>query len=293
MDSIFWDIVSSLEFRQQLVAKWLIFTYIGTAFLVTYRAGFVNLGISAQLIGSSLMACYVAVWTNNLYISFFSAIFISIIIGIIPVLLKHFYKTNEILTTLFFSFIAIPIGQIIMRPQGNKIITATPKIPDNVVDGIVLYGSYLSTYHLMAIPFTVFAYLYLKYSIYGYKSKLIRSNAKILNDKEQLSVMLLSTIIASVGLVLAVFSDIISVKKIYISGEFDALGFIGVAVALVAFEKISLITVAALIIAGIEMLFLLLKISFGIPQSGALVFYGIGLLIAAFVLRKQKVTYDY
>ena len=84
-----------------------------------------------------------------------------------------------------------------------------------------------------------------------------------------------------------VFADIVSVKGRYIAGDYDSLGFIGVVVALVALEKIILIPIAALIIAGIEMSFLLLKVSYGIPQAGALALYGIGLLIAAFFISKR------
>lgn len=288
MESVFWDIFFSPNFLDQFVAKWLLFVYIGIAFLVTLKAGFINLGISAQLIGSAIIACYTAYWTESIILSLLSALAISSIVGLIPVFLKQYFKTNEILTTLFLTFIAIPIGQFIMKPKGTELMVATPSVPKNISTKLQCWEGNISIFHLIALLSIPLTWIYLNPSIFGYKTRLIRSNPRILKDKDKILVLTFSSIASSLCIIFSVFADIISVKKIYVAGDYDSLGFIGVAVALVALEKIFLIPIAALIIAGIEMIFLLLKVSYGIPQAGALGLYGIGLLIAAFFLRKSK-----
>lgn len=287
MESVFWNIIFSSKFLEQFIAKWLLFTLIGIAFLITFKAGFINLGISAQLIGAAIIACYIVYWTENIYFTFFITLALASLLGIIPIFLKHYFKANEILTTLFLTFIAIPIGQFIMRPKGSELIVATPSVPKNIVPEILFWGSYVSPFHWIALLLIPFTWVYLNPSILGYKIRLLRSNPKILKNKEQLLVLIFSSIASSLCILFVVFADIVSVKGRYIAGDYDSLGFIGVVVALVALEKIILIPIAALIIAGIEMSFLLLKVSYGIPQAGALALYGIGLLIAAFFISKR------
>jgi len=276
-------------FWAQLLGKSLFLAFLGAAFVSQRLAGFVNLGISAQLIGGAMVGCYVGSASGSTVLALTATFLATNIIGALPVVLKYIRDVDEVLVTLFLVFIAVPVGQLIMNLSGDELTVATPRL-----SGLEWWGrwelvDYVTVVHLTAPVLIVCAYIYFKMTPLGYQSSVLRYNpSAIIGQAKRLRIALASNVFASTMVALAVIGDTFILKGRYTSGDYDFVGFLGVAVGLMACDRLIMILPVAMFVAVIEMLFLLLSVEFGFPQMSAYVLYGAGILLAAVLLKRLQ-----
>lgn len=303
-------IFGTVLFAEQLSARWTFLVLLGLAFAITYRVRYVNLGISAQLIAGAYSACAITSYIPSWSIALLAAFSVVAAVGWFPAYLKSKFQANEILSTLFLTYVVISLGQFIMLPSGGELIVASPHVVANAIpDWLIPFDRFksLTWFHLLAIPSVIF-YSFLPFSVFGYKTRVAGCNSLALKENEVAKILLASTIISSIFITLALMGDTYVTKARYVSHEYDATGFLGIAVALMAiglegpagkfFKDKSLeirllmqrtlsIIVAAFIVAIIEVLFRYLSVIYSFPARMAFVVFGVWLLLAAWALKRE------
>lgn len=278
-------VVTDSMFIQQGVARWMVLLYLGMAFGVTYRAGYVNLGISAQLILSSLAAFYVAASTHSVMLAVGAATGAAVIVGLLPVVLKLRYGASEVLTSLFLTFAAIPLGQAIMGSRAGGFAVATPSVPAVATIPLWKGSAYLSWLHLIAPAVWVAIWIVLERTQLGFKARLVRECPTALTPTRPTATLVWLSTVGGVLVTCVVLADAYAFNGRYVHGMYDSTGFLGIAVALVALERPKWMLVSAAFIAIVEAGFLALKAVLGIPQVGAQAVFGLLIVAAAVALR--------
>lgn len=266
-----------------LIARWLLLVYLGSAFLVLYKANFVNLAIGAQLIAAALVVCYIAnacqapwiVWALGP-----AAFLAAAAVGLIAIWLRYYCQVSEILTTLFISFLAIPIGQYVMKPTGLALQIASPVVPD-VMRADLQIGTHLSYFHWAAPLSVLVCAIYFGPSVAGYQTRIMAANEKILSKRDAIKLVRYTNWASALFIALVVLADTFVVKGRYLAGDYDTLGFTAAAVGLLALKREVLIPVSALGVALIERSALMMNISFSWPQESAQMVYGLAILCVA------------
>jgi ABC-type uncharacterized transport system permease subunit len=275
-----------------LLARWLVLTYLGSAFLILYKAGFVNLAIGAQLIGAALVACYLANALQTpwgLFIVGPAAFLMAAGIGLVAIFLKYYCDVSEILTTLFISFLAAPIGQYAMKPSpgGAALLVASPVVPDMMQFGLQI-NSHTSYLHWGALLSVLICATYFGPAIVGYKTRAMAANIDVFPRADARRLVRYANWISALFIALVVLADTYSVKRRYLAGDYDTLGFTAAAVGLLALQKEWLILIAALGVASIERFALTMNICCGWPQESAQIVYGSAILCVALWDSRRK-----
>lgn len=311
------DALGSAVFIEQLAVRWMFLIYLGVAFAITYRAGFVNLGISGQLIVGAYIACVIASLVPNWGVALVMAFLFVLGTGMLPVYLRYQFEANEVLSTLFLTYIVISVGQFLMRPTGGELIVASPQVPASAIpDWLtpIAYARSVTLFHVPAIPLAVALQVCLRHSVFGYQVRVAGDNSLALNAGGVVKLINYGTVLASLCIVLALMGDTYTTKARYVSHEYDATGFLGVAVALIAISLESLtsrlgdaktaqarsgwinwagllaflaIPCAGLFVAFVEVAFRLMSVSFGVPARMAFLVFGGALFLAALALRRN------
>lgn len=302
-------IFSNGIFFEQLAARWMFLVLLGLAFAITYRVRYVNLGISAQLIAGAYSACSITSIFPYWYVALTAAFLAVSVVGWLPAHLKSKFQANEILSTLFLTYVVISLGQLIMRPSGGELIVASPQVVASAIpDWLIPFdrASSMSWFHLLAIP-SVFLYSLLPYLVFGYKVRVAGSNPSALKDKVVTNLLLFSTLLSSLFITLALMGDTYVMKARYVSHEYDTTGFLGIAVALVAIglegfvgkfikdKNLGIksclgslpILFAAFFVAFVEVVFRYMSVIYSIPARMAFVVFGVSLMLAALALKRE------
>jgi simple sugar transport system permease protein len=223
----------------------LIFT--GLAVAVAFRAGSWNLGVDGQLYLGAMASTILGLKVSYLPfpISIFAALFAGAIAGAlwagIAALLRVFWNTNEVVTTLFLNFIAFLFTDfLILGPLKGIGIAAgtfsTNKIPEHYWLARIFHPSQANIGLFIALAMTLFVGFIFYRSTLGYEFKLVRQNSRFARyggvsvRKVIWTSMLISGAIA--GLAGAV--EILGAHHRFPGRFSHGLGFDGIVVALLA-----------------------------------------------------------
>lgn len=278
------------DFCELLVAQVFLLTILGTAIIFPLRAGYVNLGVSAQLIAGAIVAAYSSQVFPALP-SVFVAFCAITIVGQMPVWLRCRYGVSEVLTTLFLTFAIVPLSKLFLRLTTSTIALASPPIVDELFRRAMTINKFLTWFHLLALLIIPIAWLILERTALGYRLTVLRANARVFAERDGMRILTLLNVSSSALIALAVMADGYVYKGRYVAGEYDALGFIALAVSLIALGKPLRVLPAAILIASSDALFLILSVLYGTPQMGTYLVYGASILIAAYVLRQREEGY--
>ena len=238
----------------------------------------------------------------------------------IPVYLRDRFGANEVLSTLFLTYIVISIGQFLMRPTGGELIVASPQVPARAIPAWftpIAYARSATLFHVLAVPLAVALQVCLRHSVFGYQVRVAKDNPLALKAGGVVKLIKCGTVLASLCIVLALMGDTYVTKARYVSHEYDATGFLGIAVALIAISLESLtsrlgdtkkaqarsgwiswdgllafLTAMAMLFAGlfvafVEVAFRLMSVSFGVSARMAFLVFGGALFLAALALRRN------
>lgn len=292
--SSFIDILTSPNYLIIVANKFIIFLNVASIFYITYRAGFINLGISAQLIIGALLLSFITYIINNLFIGIIlTFIFISIL-NYIPFLLRYKHNVSEILVTLFILFIVLPLSRFILSNSSSSFSLVTPQIQDSIINNFISYFPRLHPLIMFSLSTSILLiiiYLLFVRSKYNIKMEVIRFNLDAISVKSIMSIMGFCTILTSLLILnFLTFHMIIGNNFRYISGEYDNLGFLAVTIGLLSTHKFSFFIFFSFLIAFFETIFILLKTTWGLPQMLNMVVYGILLIILAYKMVPRNVN---
>jgi simple sugar transport system permease protein len=223
----------------------LIFT--GLAVAVAFRSGSWNLGVDGQLYLGAIAATIVGLKLSYLPfpISIFAALFAGAIVGAlwagIAALLRVFWSTNVVVTTLFLNFIAFLVTDfLVLGPLKGTGMAAgtfsTNKIPEHYWLARIFHPSQANVGLFIALAMTLFVGFIFYRSTVGYEFKLVRQNSRFaryggVNVRKVIWIsMLLSGAIAGI----AGTVEILGAHHRFPGRFSHGLGFDGIVVALLA-----------------------------------------------------------
>lgn len=282
----------SAIFWEKVIPSALFLLYLGVSFLVTYRAGYVNLGIGAQLIAAAIVSCYAAVVSGSATLGITLGFLAALILGLAPALLKHSTGMSEILTTLFLSIIAPPLAQWLLRlfPVGLQLMT--PELPEKARLDCLQLSMFLSYLHFGGILCWLAAWLYLRHSRWGYMLRALTEAPAVVTSQQEVLLLFQTHVIAAACITLAATSNTYILTGYYLNGDYDATGFVAVAVGLLSVSHIGWLCLAASFIAVVQKTFTQLAADDILPQTASFVLYGGAVLFAAFILRRRRGAHE-
>ena len=282
------DLLFQREVLGIFLAGTLIHILLGAAILLPFRAGFINLGLSAQLIAGAIAATYVGHFLGSFWLAAVACFVIVFALGIVPVWLRCRCGTNEVFTTLLLTFAAIPLAQWFLRTTTSTVEVASPHVLESAFRATAILGGYVNAIHFLAVPGLLLTWLAAGPSAIGYRARALKANPRIFSSRE--SFVLLTTVmfVASTLTAVAVMADAYVYKGRYVSGDYNGLGFVALAVALIALGRPTMLVPAAALVAATDVVFLALSVHYGVPQIGDYLVYGLAILGAAAFLRTRN-----
>ncbi len=224
----------------------LIFT--GLGFSVAYTAGFFNIGLSGQALAGWLVSVWVGLSFSPetskvivLPIAIISGMLAGALWAGIAGVLKAFFNTSEVITTIMLNYIAVYTSDYLIRNVITDRMDATPFVAPNasLKWPWLTEATGYSTIHtgiFLAILFAILVHIMMNKTTIGFELKSVGLNKHAANyagmnaKKNIISAMLLSGGLAGLG---GVMSGLGEFGNIFLlNGVAPAIGFDGMAVAL-------------------------------------------------------------
>ncbi len=223
--------------------------FTGLAAALCFKAGLFNIGAEGQL----LVGAFSTAVVGNLFGSLPPVILIPLSIlggfaggalwGFIPGILKSVFGAHEVINTIMMNFIAAGLANYLV---GNVFFVPatvhTPAIGENAeiarLDAIlpVFHGSPLNMSILLALALCSAIAFYLRRTTPGYETRAVGLNPEAARYAGiRVSKVIVSTFIISGGIAGLVGSNyVLGYKHYFELGFSEGIGFIGIAVALLA-----------------------------------------------------------
>jgi ABC-type uncharacterized transport system permease subunit len=271
--------------------------FCGLASVVAFRSGLWNVGQEGQLLLGALGAVLVGVVVKlPIYLHLPLVIIASFIFGslwaLIPAVLKAYFKSNEIITTLLMNFIAIGFTAYFINYHlrgalstgaRTDMIVETAKLPTLMIGG-------WSTPHaglILAILFSLFIGFLLKHTVTGFRLKAVGMNQEaafyggINKNRAIFTSMGLSGGLAGLAGMCQVSGVIYFLTADGISFNY---GYFGIMVALIGKLNIKGVAIASFIIGGMLNGGRAIQMSMSIPST--IVIISIALFSLSLLLQK-------
>lgn len=244
----------------------LIFT--GLGFSVAYTAGFFNIGLSGQALAGWLVSVWVGLSFSPetskvivLPIAILSGVLAGSIWAGIAGVLKAFFNTSEVITTIMLNYIAVYTSDYLIRNVITDRMDATPFVAENAslkwpwLTEITGYST-IHTGIFLALIVVVIVYIMMNKTTIGFELKSVGLNPFAANyagmnaKKNIILAMLLSGGLAGLG---GVMSGLGEFQNIFLlNGVAPQMGFDGMAVALLGSLNPFGIVLASLLFGALE-----------------------------------------
>lgn len=286
----------------------LIFT--GLGFAVAYTAGFFNIGLAGQALWGWLISVWIGIslpdapsWIVLPLAIIGGAVAGALWAGIAGVL-KAFFDTSEVIVTIMLNYVAIYISDHIVRNVITDRADATPFVGQNaslrmqwltdLTNGSTIHGGIF-----LALIFAVLVYILLQRTTVGFELKSVGFNKHAANyagmnaKRNIILAMLLSGGLAGLG---GVMNGLGEFRNVFLTnGVAPAIGFDGLAVALLgALNPIGIIF-ASLLFGGLKTGGTIMPLMAGVPSeiveiaTAAIIFFvGANYVITYFMDRREK-----
>jgi len=284
----------------------------GLGAAVGVKAGLWNVGIEGQMYAGAVGATAVALiplpvpsWLH-VTLSMLAAAVFGAAWGLIPAYLRAYRGVNEVVTTLMLNYVGIYFASwLVHEPQPlaepdafypmSRIILPSARLP------ILLKGSSLHPGPIIGIALCVVAYLILRYTPFGFRTRLIGSNPEVARytgmnvNRQILFVLILAAAMGGV----AGSGEILGLKLRLYDFFVGGVGYEALAVALLVMGNPLLVIPGALFFGGLKSGAASMQITTGIEAPMALVIQALCVLFVIGVgfaerrwidRRKQKVT---
>ena len=221
----------------------------GLAISITFKAQVFNLGVDGQLYMGAAAATVVALALPNqngavsLILVFVAAMIAGAVFALIPALLKVYFETNEVVSTLLLNFIAVLYMEYLVTgplrdPDASTNLNASQVLPENTwlprleyfEPSVANVGIYIAI--AMAI---LISFIYYRTKL-GYEIKLVGSNPRMatyggmMPKSTTIKVMAISGALA--GIIGAI--EVTAIQHKLLAGFNPGYGFDGIVVSLLA-----------------------------------------------------------
>lgn len=220
---------------------------VGSAALVAFKSGVMNLGLEGQLYLGALAAGCVGYMISlpavvHPIVCIIIGGFAGLLWAIVPALLKLLFKVDEVITTLLLNYVATLLTEVLTLSliSGSKALATTsimtPLINDTAKLSPIIKGTSATTGIFVALIVVAGVWFLYKYTLVGYELKQVGENLKFAKaggvnaNKMFVIIFLLSGFVAGIcGSV-----ETLGVNNRFISQFSSNLGWDGVMITRVA-----------------------------------------------------------
>lgn len=243
-----------------------------------------NIGAEGQFVagalGAGISGVYFSFLPSGLLIPlmFTSGILFSMILGVIPGILKAMLNVNEILVTLMLNYMATLFMLFLLYGplKGLDNFPYSKYIPDNTFLPL-LFSSRLHVGVFIVIIIAIILYFFMKKSIWGYELRVLGESYKAARyagigvKRNIILIMVISAAIAGVGGIL----EVIGVQHRLQPSIAQGYGFTGIIVSWLSKNNPLTTLWVSFLIAGLFVSGSDMQISYSLPTSIIKVFQGI------------------
>ena len=246
----------------QVLYKATFLTFTGLAVALTFSAGLFNIGAEGQAVIGSLFCALAGIWaaSASAWITLPLAIVASFaggaLWGFLPGWLKARWGTHEVINTIMLNFIALAVSNLLMTrylalPETVRTAEVGAGAAIFRLDAVfpAMRGSAANGSLLIALACAVLAHLFLYHTPAGLAMRAVglgRRQAWVLGIKPGKRI-LLSFVLAGGLAGLAGTNFVLGYKHYYEDGYTGGIGFLGIAVALLARNRPLAVVPAALL----------------------------------------------
>ncbi|MGY4104118.1 ABC transporter permease [Ignavigranum ruoffiae] len=282
----------------------------GLGFSIAYTAGFFNIGLSGQALFGWLVSVWVALLMPEqskwlvLPMAIIAGMLAGALFATIPGILKAFFNTSEVIVTIMLNYVSVYVTDFIIRNVITDQADATPMIGDNA-SLVIPKLSELTNFSkihggiFIALIMVVIVYVFIQRTSLGFELKAVGLNKHGANyagmnaKKNIILAMVLSGALAGLG---GVMNGLGEFRNIFLTnGVAPAIGFDGMAVALLGALNPFGIILASLLFGGLQTGATFMSFSAKVPQeivgivtASIIFFVGANYVIRYFVERHQS-----
>lgn len=285
---------------ERLPQQWGFYMMLGSAFVVMHRSGFVNLGMSFQMISSAIAGAWMSYWLEpwfglwSVIPSVVVFVLAAYLAGWVMVALRCRRNVDAIYVTLTFGLAAAPLSKVILSLREQSVADQSVGTPIRVHNPLVGFSTKLesSVVFSAGLAVVLFTVWWLQKSKWGYQARAFADNPELLPHDAGRTVLVRSLFVASVIVGIAVFYDICVRHGRYQGSLYDETGFLAVAIGLMSFGSARLIPVPALVVCAAQTAYNVLSVTYKLPAHFFPLIFGTMIistvLIAAKLDRESK-----
>lgn len=239
----------------------------GLGFAVAYTAGFFNIGLSGQALLGWLASIWVALSMPDapkmvvLPLAIIAGALSGAAFAAIPGILKAFFNTSEVIVTIMLNYVSVYTSDYIVRNVLTDQADATPMIGENAQLKIQSLSELTnnSTIHggiLISLAMVIIVYILMERTNSGFELKAVGMNKFAANysgmnaKKNIILAMVLSGGLAGLG---GVMNGLGEFRNIFLTnGVAPAIGFDGMAVALLGGLHPIGIVLSSILLGGLQ-----------------------------------------
>ena len=255
----------------ETIQTWALFTILGLAVAIGFKAGLFNIGVAGQMVFGG-MAGYLFVFANPdmapgamIPLLFIISITAATAFGLVAAVLKAFFGVHEVITTIMLNWVAVKITYSLVQNGNIKSDNGniTSVIPTNLSDSLESMSKNITWILVAAILAVIAAFVVLKFTKLGLKIKVSGQSfnaAKYAGYRSKalvIGVMGVSAAIAGLAAIAYYFHSSSHVTSSTSVGQTDfsfppEIGFVGIAIALIAMNNPIMIVPAAFMFAILQ-----------------------------------------
>jgi simple sugar transport system permease protein len=257
--------------------KWCPILLTGLAFCVTSRVSFFNLGVEGSLYIGALFSAAVGFgvtglpWFIHIPLALLAGVAGGAVWGLIPGLLKVYYKVSEVCTTILLNYVAMLFTSymiINIWPSGST-GAATPMVERSATLLRILRPSRANVGLIIALIVYVLMYLLIQKTNWGYKLRSIGTNIHFAQyiGVDTGSMILLATAIAGAIGGLAGSVESLGIYRSMITNFSNGIAYDGMLAALISKNKLTVLPFYSFFIAALKAGADGMERNTGVPQA--------------------------
>ncbi|MBQ5797458.1 MAG: ABC transporter permease [Firmicutes bacterium] len=246
---------------------------------ISWRAGYINLGVEGQMVTGTLVATVVALFMPGPAPLVFCAAWIAGMVSgaayaLIPAVLTWKFNVSMVITTLMMNYIANAIASYFVTyplkdTAGDGLALQTPEIAEALRLPRLSATSTFNAGFIVAILVVIFLVFITKKPVFGYESKMGGFNPSFAKygGTKQVKVMLITMALAGAIAAIAGCTDVFGLKYRYADGMLSTTSYAwtGLQAALIAgLDPIGMFVVS-IFLAGLQIGGNAIQRSLGIP----------------------------
>lgn len=234
----------------------------GLSVSVAFKMKLVNIGAEGQMVIGALAASGVALFSNvdgpaKIILMFLAGFLAGGLWAVISILPKVYLNVNEVIVTLLMNYVAILFSDYFVYgpwrdPDGSNMPFSAPFAADARLPR--LFGTNINAGFAIAVIAAVVLYFLLKYTVWGYKIKVIGEGHSVARYAGiNISKSILLAMLVSGGLAgLAGFTEVSGTVGLFKSGLSNDIGYTGIIIAYLSRFNPLIVLIVSILFGGLE-----------------------------------------